>query len=894
MPGDQRQQRIEELFHEVLEHGPDQLWQACGGDETLREEVESLLASYRDWSASLPAPAAEALPRFGAYQCVELIGVGGMGAVYRAERADGQFEQNVAIKVLRGALRSEWYRERFLEERRILASLTHPNIAQLLDGGMTPDGEPFLVMELAQGAALDIHCDRHKLSVRKRLELFDQILTAIDYAHKQLIVHRDLKPSNVMVGRDGAVKLLDFGTSKLIEEDATATSMRALTPRYASPEQLRGEAAGVASDVYSAGVLLFEMLTGVSPFGDSESVVLSLERASGRAEAADPEFRATAAAAELRSTTLPQLRKELKGDLGAILAKALAHEPAARYGSAKALREDLQRYRSGLPVEAKPATVGYRASRFFQRNRWGVAAAATLLAITTIGLVSTLWQARIAARRFADLRQFAVFVMADLNEGLQRLPGSTQLQRRSVERSLAYLDRLSSEAAADDALRVEIADGYRRLGDVLGNPFRANLGERKQAEELYRKGLAVMGNVAPSLKARRVQAELRIPLGATKAFGGQAKEGLEDIRAAVAELRALIGLDSKDMEMRMLAARGLDVLGTRITAGGGVFEESNAAEANRLFREAAGHVEVVLQADPNNAAAMRLMAQLENSQALMYGSSQPALALQFHRKGVAWLAKLAQVETSNIEVRRLRAAALSNTGWAEGQQGEYEAALSHLAEAKELLADWVVMDPANIGPLYQLSGVYRARGIIEGYRKSGARAVEEFSDAIAIHRKLSQRDPANKVYRFLRGELLLRSGNWLVPLKRVPEAEEKVREGLGLLGELAGDPQASLTHVFGACRWFAETQVLSLRDPHRAAQYCRKAMELTKGEDPDAFSGLALALYLQGDRAGAVANIRKALELIPPRKQGDKATQQRLELEDALLRFSKAPLAGGR
>lgn len=890
MPGDRRQQRIEELFHEVLEHGAERLSQACGDDQSLREEVESLLASYQDWSASLPAPSSEALPRFGAYQCVELIGVGGMGAVYRAQRADGQFEQSVAIKVLRGALRTEWYRERFLEERRILARLNHPNIAQLLDGGMTSDGEPFLVMELAEGDAIDIYCDRHKLSIRKRLELFDQILAAIDYAHKQLIVHRDLKPSNVMVGREGVVKLLDFGTSKLIEEDATATSMRALTPRYASPEQLRGEAAGVGSDVYSAGVLLFELLSGASPFGDSESVLLSLERASGRAEAASPESRASAEAAALRSTTLPQLRKELRGDLGAILAKALGYEGAARYGSTEALREDLQRYRQGLPVEAKAATLGYRAARFLQRNRWGVAAAATLFVIASMGLASTLWQARIAARRFADLRQFALFVMADLNEGLQRLPGSTQLQKQSVERSLAYLDRLSSEATADDTLRVEIADGYRRLGDVLGNPFRANLGERKRAEELYRKGLAVMREVAPSTRARRVQAELRLPLGATKAFGGQAKEGLDDIRAAVAELKELIAADPRDLEMRLTAARGLDVLGTRVAAGGGVFEETNAVEANALFREAAGHAEAVLRAAPNHAGATRLMAQLENSQALMYGSSQPALALQFHRKGLAWLEKSAQLESTSIEVRRLRSAALSNTGWAEGQQGEYEAALGHLAEAKELLAGWVAMDPANIGPLYQLSGVYRARGIIVGYRKNGARAVEEYTAAIAIHRKLSERDPANKVYRFLRGELLLRSGNWLVPLRRLPEAEEKAREGLRLLAELADDAKSSLTHVFGACRWFAETEVASLREPGKAAQYCRKAMEMTKGEEPDAYSGLALALYLQGDREGAVSNLRKALGMIPARREGEKPTQQRMELEAALVRFSKGPL----
>jgi serine/threonine protein kinase len=228
------------------------------------------------------------LPRFGAYQCDGILGSGGMGTVYRAHRDDGQFRHEVAIKVLRGSLRSEWYRERFLSERQILARLNHPNIARLLDGGMTREGEPYLVMELIEGEPLDAFCDSRRLPLEDRLALFGQVIDAVDYAHRNLVVHRDLKPSNILVTKEGRPKLVDFGTSKLVEADAMTTSPHAVTPAYASPEQLRGEPAGVASDVFSGGVILYELMTGAAPFSGSKSITSALRRASGEISAAAP------------------------------------------------------------------------------------------------------------------------------------------------------------------------------------------------------------------------------------------------------------------------------------------------------------------------------------------------------------------------------------------------------------------------------------------------------------------------------------------------------------------------------------------------------------------------------------------------------------------------------
>src|SRR5579871_747659 len=405
-----RYRQVEDLFHAALDQGQGYLDTACGGDPALRAEVEALLASYRAWSAPLPPACEPVLPRFGAYQSDEILGSGGMGTVYRAHRDDGQFRHEVAIKVLRGSLRSEWYRERFLSERQILARLNHPNIARLLDGGMTSEGEPYLVMELIEGEPLDTYCDARRLPLNERLSLFGYVLEAVDYAHRNLVVHRDLKPSNILVTKEGRPKLVDFGTSKLMEADAMTTSLHALTPAYASPEQLRGEPAGVASDVFSAGVILYELLTGAAPYSASKLITGALRRASAEVTASAPATAVTPETAELRGLTLDHARKVLTGDLAAIMLKALEPDPVRRYATAQALADDLTRYKVGRPVLAKPASGLYRAAKFIRRNRVTVAVGV----VFTIGLaaatVVSLYQANVARREARRAEQINTFM----------------------------------------------------------------------------------------------------------------------------------------------------------------------------------------------------------------------------------------------------------------------------------------------------------------------------------------------------------------------------------------------------------------------------------------------------------------------------------------------------
>ncbi len=415
----ERHQQVERLFDRALGFSDSSardgyLKEACAGDPELEEEVRRMLKSYDSWTSGLNLPA-PAVIRCGPYECEELLGSGGMGSVYRARRVDGQYTQEVAIKFLRGSLRNDLYRARFVTERQILAHLNHPNIARLLDGGMTSEGEPYLVMEYVEGEALDLYCDRHKLTIDARIALFQQVLDAVDSAHRNLVVHRDLKPSNILVTREGLVKLLDFGTSKLLAEDATVTEAAILTPAYASPEQLRGEPVATTSDVFSLGVALFRLLTGSDPFGDSKSYAGSLERALRETTPSRPETLIDHKAAEARSSTLADLQKRLRGDLASILQKALAHDAAERYPSVASFAEDLHRYRDQRPVLARRQTWAYLTGRALRRHIRGVAVAALLVIALAAAAIFSARQARLAQHE-ANRAQAANRFLTDLFE----------------------------------------------------------------------------------------------------------------------------------------------------------------------------------------------------------------------------------------------------------------------------------------------------------------------------------------------------------------------------------------------------------------------------------------------------------------------------------------------
>jgi tetratricopeptide (TPR) repeat protein len=864
---------VEDLFHTAIELGPAALDSACAGDQVLRAEVDALLASYEEWSGDLSPAPAPPLPRFGPYICDDVLGTGGMGTVYRAHRDDGQFDQAVAIKVLRGSLRSEWYRRRFLAERQILARLNHPKIARLLDGGMTLDGEPYLVMELVEGEPIDSYCDRLQLNIQKRIGLFEQVLDAVDYAHRNLVVHRDLKPSNILVTAEGEIKLLDFGMSKLVEEDAGTTVHRALTPRYASPEQLRGQPLTTATDIFSQGVMLYELFSGKWPFGDPESGSDAWRRLAQQPEPQPIDW-----------TRIQGVSGSLAGDLTAIVFKSLELNPENRYRTAGEFSNDLRRSISGEPVQARHQTFLYRSAKFLGRNRWGVAAALLLALTIAAGVGATLWQSRRAERRFADVRNLANFLVFDVNDGLQSLPGTTALQRRTVERSLVYLDALLRDAGSDQGLRLEIAQAYRRLGDVLGSPFQPSLGDRAAAGLAYEKGLAAVASLPQTSAVRTAGAALRLQRGGTQSFGATGKAGLEAMRQAVGELRGVLTEQPANVELRVALAQGLTFLGARAGAGGGTVEALSNSDVPAYLQEAQVCLMEARRLAPADLGVMRALVQQEAAVGLLFGSSQPALSIAHYRKAMAWLDQIPAADRERLDVRRLRANILSNVGWAEGQSGNRDQAVRDLGETKDIFQAWAAMDPADTTAMYQLTGALRSRGIVLDYQGKAGLALDDFLAAAELHKRLIEKDPGNVVYRYLRGELLTRSGNLLMSLGDPQQARERAAEGLEILAGLADSPKATLSHIFGACRWLTETGVRELRQPARAAVYCRVAAERTEGKDPDAFEGLATALDQMGDAAGAMAAAEKAVALLPL-AQGEPPSQQRLNMESALKRY---------
>ena len=511
---------------------------ACGGDQDLRNEVESLLHSHDDaGSVFLKNPAADVKNAFsqlvakatrigrrvGVYQIVEEIGHGGMGEVYRAFRADGQYEKEVALKLVRIGLDTPALLERFRHERQILASLDHPNIARLLDGGTTEEGVPYLVMELIQGTPIEQYCEQCDLDIAQRLQLFLQVCGAVQYAHQRLVIHRDLKPSNILVTVEGVPKLLDFGIAKIVDPamGEETTAFRPMTPEYASPEQIRGEPITTATDVYSLGVVLYKLLTRRSPYGEMTRTPLELVRFICEAEPMRPsaglmpmkvvEQEFSGLAKKLRMPTgSVKLRRALKGDLDNILLKALRKEPDRRYMSVEQLTEDIRRHLQGLPVTATPDSAAYRIRKFVRRHRTGVVASGVILCAIAAGLTTTVVEARIAKRqaemaraeraraekRFNDVRQLSDSLIFEINDAIQNLPGATPARKLLLDRAVQYLDSVAKDAAGYPDLERELANGYRRLAAVQGDPTQSNLGEAKAAETSIRKALALFEEVA--------------------------------------------------------------------------------------------------------------------------------------------------------------------------------------------------------------------------------------------------------------------------------------------------------------------------------------------------------------------------------------------------------------
>ncbi|MEM8560420.1 MAG: serine/threonine-protein kinase, partial [Bacteroidota bacterium] len=416
--------------------------------------------------------------RLGPWRLVREIGRGGMGTVWLAERADGAFEQRVAIKRVRASVFSEALRRRFLRERSLLARLHHPYIAQLIDGGVTDDGVPYLVMEYVPGTSLLEHCAARNLGVHARIELFLRVCEAVQYAHRHLVIHRDLKPSNILVTPDGRVKLLDFGIGKLQHDDdggdaLTLTGIRPFTPQYAAPEQIRNQTVTTATDVYGLGVLLFELLTGQRPFTAPTGSVHEIERAVLEDVPPSPSTALRRAEPETTGFAQPQrVARLLSGDLDAIVRKALAKTPERRYRSAEAFARDLKRHLEAKPVQARRGAFGYRLRRDLYRHRATVASLATIITLLVAGIVAVATQAHRASVERDKALASAQFLSslfgtgdADLVGNVATPDGSELSARTLLNRAVARIDReLADQPETRAAMELTVGRVYRSLG----------------------------------------------------------------------------------------------------------------------------------------------------------------------------------------------------------------------------------------------------------------------------------------------------------------------------------------------------------------------------------------------------------------------------------------------
>lgn len=551
--------RIQAIFHEILDAPEGErsalIENRCGPDQELAGEVRSLLQACEaaehhvavgsvereaDREENLESSQIDSgqveIRQIGPYLLDRLLGRGGMGAVYLAHRADGNFEQQVAIKLIDLPLASSVFRERFRQERQILAGLRHPFIASLLDGGVTAHGDLYLAMEYVDGMPIDRFCESRHLPISARLDLFLRVCEAVQFAHQNFVVHRDLKPDNIMVADDGTPRLLDFGTAKLLSPSQTATGTdltragyHSFTPQYASPEQVLGHPITTASDTYSLGVLLYVLLTGKAPYELKELTTAEMLRVICEQPPRKPEHAADSL-------------KRIDADLEAILFKALRKEPAERYLTVEQFSSDVSAYLNNQPVAARRGTFRYRAAKFIRRHRVGIAAATLLAGSLVAGAAGIMWQAKVANQerrkadaRAADLRQLSNSLLSELDEAIKQLPGSTGAQRLLVTRVLEHLDRMAKDSEGDRTAQLDLVDAYTRLGNVLGNGYEQNLGDRAGALASIDKAIALAQTLAESSPR---DPEVLRALATAQGARGDILSETSDINGAVASLRA--------------------------------------------------------------------------------------------------------------------------------------------------------------------------------------------------------------------------------------------------------------------------------------------------------------------------------------------------------------------
>jgi tetratricopeptide (TPR) repeat protein len=814
--------------------------------------------------------------QIGPYRLVQQIGEGGMGEVYLARR-EQEFQQRVAIKLVRQGVSNPEVIRRFLIERQTLASLNHPNIVRLIDGGATPSGVPYLVVEYVEGVHIDAYCNERQLSIQQRLRLLLDVCDAVGYAHRSLVVHCDLKPGNILVTASGEPMLLDFGIAKLLDpiamgitEEAAKTRNRAFTTEFASPEQLRGEPVTTSTDIYALGVILYGLLTGRTPYRTTPDSLAGWIRAVCQEDPAAP------SAVAGRSVS-----RQLRGDIDAIVLKALRKKPQDRYGSVGALAEDIRRHLDGEPVLARRNTTGYLVRKFVEKHKLGVASGALVFVALIAGVASTLWQARVAARRFEEVRSLAHVFLFDVHDSIQYLPGSTAARSLIAKTGAEYLDRLARESQGDASLQQELAQGYLKIGDVEGNPYGANLGDSAQAIGNYRKALAIadalMARDPKDVQARQAAAKSHIDLSNVLPAVGKLPEALEHVNQALRLDDSLLAADPRNPEamlnLESAYERQGDLLGGMLEVNLGRVKDSVAA-----YRHALSLLPELPSSHPLAPRVGRAKAVLIAKLAMAQDASGDRLgALAKYQDALRTAESLSRADPNNQHARELVSAFLNQIAYNQQSLGDFPAALESYRQASAIDEQELRADPNNSKARDNSIVTLRNLGSLYLYQlKRNDEAARCYRRAAELLEAVCQADPRNLASRKDLSETLTFVASTLLVTGHPAEARQQAARGLAMAKELADQPGATHNLLYNYA-WLAVTiEPTDLQSPREALPYAIKAAQMSPGSDELSVLGQAYAGI--GDYARAIEAVEKGLKPFPPIEPGKPVSMQQTTL----------------
>ncbi len=851
-------QKAKSIFQQSLEQ-PDKerdvfVAQAGKGDKALCDVVMRMLQAHREADDFLERPDQdfgavlcdvdfaedEIVGRhFGPFLVNEIIGEGGMGIVYKATRDDAEFSQTVAIKVIKRGMDTKSLLQRFRRERQTLASLTHTNIARLLDGGQTDSGMPYFVMEYIEGRPIDEYCETHKLSIKERLVLFTKVCDAVNAAHQSLIIHRDLKPGNILISDSGEPKLLDFGIAKLLESDQEAITVdltqagaKLLTPEYASPEQILGKQMTTASDVYSLGVLLYVLLTGKRPYRFTGKTQQQLAAFISDVQPSKPSAfllkSHDPSKPEIRQHTanLEKVSKTLRGDLDNIVLMAMHKEPARRYSSVAHLAEDLNRYLNDLPVAARTDTFSYRFTKFVQRHRMPVAFA-ILISLSLIGgIAATVWQARVAEqqsaraeRRFNDVRKLANSVLFEFDKAISGIAGTTKARELVVMKALDYLDNLAQESGDDVSLQCELAVAYNKVSSIQWNRYRANLGDVDGAMQSIRKALKIREvlrahtGLVPGFHANL--AWDYIQLGDLTAAKHELTAALENYRRALKAVQSLPREKSAHKRVRQVLAVSYQRIGD--TLGNPGFDnlgDTEGALAN--FRKMIAVHKDLAAADSARADDyLSVSIGYEKFGDVLDGKGDFSGSLDYFQQALVIRDSLHRAHPNNTHFMRDTGIANWKVAFAHEKLGNMAAAQNNCNRMLMIFRQMYEADQAD------------------------AKALEDYTSAL----------------KFV--------GRFSLKLKDAEQAARCIGTALQIERVRADKADATANDLNNHAWSLLTAELQEFRAPAAALRYARRAAQITGEADANILDTLALAYFMSGDPRRAAQTEEKAIALLP-------------------------------